>query len=359
MKEIRLNLDKRSYTILIDRNILARIGKGLKEANIDGNILVVTNSTVGPLYGEKLIKSLEKSDLKAAYFELPDGEENKSLTWASRLYEVMLNHGMERDSTIVALGGGVVGDLAGFVAATYMRGISFVQLPTSLEAQVDASIGGKVAVNLPQGKNLVGAFYQPRGVFIDPDTLRTLPGRELRAGLAEVIKYGLIGDRDFFDYLVENMESILNLNMEALEYIIDASCRTKAKVVEEDEREGGLRMILNYGHTIGHALEAVGGYTALRHGEAVAIGMALNARIALRMGRLDEKSLTAIEDLIASAGLPITLPQDLDTSNIIEAMRRDKKVLSGRIRFVLPEGIGKVFITDEVAEDLLREILKN
>ena len=368
MRKIELSLGERSYTIFIGQDSLKGVGGGLVGTRhavrastgvpLQGRVLVVTNPTVGALYGETVLKSLQKADLTTNYFEVPDGEEHKNLNWASKLYDVMLDHDLDRDAIILALGGGVIGDLSGYVAATFMRGVSFIQAPTTLEAQVDASVGGKVAVNLPRGKNLVGAFYQPKGVFIDPGTLRTLPQREMRAGLAEVIKYAVIGDEEFFEYLSKGMESILNLDMEKLEHIIYTSCQMKAEVVEEDEREGGLRMILNYGHTIAHALEVVAGYSSLRHGEAVAIGMALNARIANRMGRLDEKSLGDIEILIRSAGLPTNVPDDLDTSKIIEAMGRDKKVRSGKIRFVLPDRIGHVFITNEVGEEMIRDVLE-
>jgi 3-dehydroquinate synthase len=357
LKKIKVSLGERSYHVTIGQGTMEQVGDGLKELNAGSKIVVVTNPTVGAIYGEALVKSLGEAGFRAAYAEVPDGEAYKSLEWASRLYDLMLDHGLGRDSTVVALGGGVIGDLAGFAAATYMRGIHFVQVPTTLEAQVDASIGGKVAVNLPRGKNLVGAFHQPAAVFIDLATLRTLPGRELRAGLAEVIKGAIIGDERLFGYLSLNMESILRLDMEALEDIIYASCLMKAKVVEEDEHEGGLRMILNYGHTIGHALEAVTGYGVLRHGEAVAIGMVLSARIANRMGRLDEKPLKAIESLIRSAGLP-TAVSGLDASKVIETLWRDKKVRSGKIRFVLPDKIGGVFITDAVSEDMIREVLE-
>jgi 3-dehydroquinate synthase len=288
--------------------------------------------------------------------EVPDGEAYKSLNWASRLYDIMVEHRMDRRSPVIALGGGVIGDLTGFVAATYMRGVPFIQVPTSLLAQVDASVGGKVAVDHPRGKNLIGAFYQPELVLISLDTLRTLSDRELRAGLAEVIKYGVIADEALFVYLERHIERVLARDEDALAHLVARSCEIKAEVVAGDEREQGRRAMLNFGHTTGHALEAHLGYGSLLHGEAVAIGMLAAARLAERMGMLDAAPVERIRNLVERTGLPVFCG-NMDIEAVMNLMQHDKKAVGGRLRFVLPTRIGEVILRDDVDEADIRAAL--
>ena len=287
MKEILVNLGKDSYNIIIDKCILNQVGTLISKVISPRKAIIVTDKIVGPLYGNIVLDSLSecKFDVKLVSMEL--GEEQKSMAKAEELYEILFDHEMDRKSLIVALGGGVLGDLAGFVASTFMRGIPFVQIPTTLLAQVDSSIGGKVAVNHPRGKNMIGCFYQPKAVFIDTDTLKTLPKAEITAGMVEVIKYGMIKDAVFFEYIEKHFPAIMKLEPAVLEEIVYNSCRVKAHVVELDEKEEGLRAILNYGHTIGHALEALTLYKKYRHGEAVAVGMIYVTKIAMEMKLAD------------------------------------------------------------------------
>jgi 3-dehydroquinate synthase len=296
------------------------------------------------LYGDVVSDSLRKAGFDAPVILIPDGEEYKEPLWSYYLYGELLKQGLDRASALVALGGGVIGDITGFVASTYMRGISFVQAPTTLLAQVDSSVGGKTGVNHPLGKNMIGTFYQPRLVLADVGTLETLPQRELLAGMAEVIKYGVIWDESLLSFLEENREKVLNLDRPAVEHIIRRSCEIKAEVVSRDEREEGLRAILNYGHTIGHALETATGYTAYLHGEAVAIGMYVEARLSSRLGLADKREVERIRSLIKAYGLPVEMPSGMETERILSAMRLDKKAVAGELRFILPEEIGKVRI---------------
>jgi 3-dehydroquinate synthase len=355
MKKLKVKLDTNSYEILIGSGGLRHAGHQLKEKGFAGKVIIITNPIVNKLYGNALKQGLTRDGFETIFLEVPDGEEQKSLEAAGRLYHELTNHSAERTTPILALGGGVTGDLAGFVAATYLRGVPLVQIPTTLLAQVDSSIGGKVAVNHGQLKNNIGAFYQPRLVITDIDTLNTLPAKELVNGLTEVIKSAVIWDREFFVYLERNLEPIKSLDAKLLDGIVFQSARIKAEVVEKDEKDIGLRNILNYGHTIGHAIESVSDFK-MGHGEAVAIGMLAAGRISNRMGILDQQELARLKCVIEKVGLPTEMPS-LKPKRLIQAMEHDKKVLEGRIRFVLPKSIGTVFITDEVSPSLIERTL--
>ncbi|MDN5346853.1 MAG: 3-dehydroquinate synthase [Clostridia bacterium] len=339
--ELTVNLGQRSYRIICGPGLLEQAGVLLAELKLSRRCLIVTNPVVGPLYAPRVEESLAGAGFNPKVVTVPEGEEAKTLAVAARLYDAALEAGLDRGSAVIALGGGVVGDVAGFVAATLLRGVPFIQLPTTLLAQVDASVGGKVAVNHPLGKNLIGAFYQPRLVAADLATLRTLPPREVRAGLAEVIKYGVIAEADFFAYLENNLEAALNLDPAVLTEIVYRSCRIKARVVEADERESGLRAILNFGHTVGHALEALTGFKELHHGEGVAIGMVAASRLAQRRGWLQAGEVGRLIDLLKRAGLPVEMPS-LDRGALLTAIGRDKKIKDGTLHMVLPRSIGKV-----------------
>jgi 3-dehydroquinate synthase len=319
--------------------------------------LVVTNPVVKQHYGEIVLRSLQSAGYHVSMEEIPAGEEVKTMETAMRLYDRAVQLGMDRKSPIFALGGGVVGDLTGFVAATYMRGIPFIQIPTTLLAQVDSSVGGKVAVNHPQGKNLIGAFYQPKLVLIDPATLATLPEREWLSGMAEVIKYGVIDDADLFALLSQGDMSMLRGDREKMTYLIRRACEIKAKVVAADEKEQGLRMILNYGHTIGHAIERAGAYRKYTHGEAVAIGMAGAARLACKIGWCEKQKCSDIENAIIRYGLPVRY-KGLSPVVVEEGLYHDKKQEGGKIRWVLPKDIGVVGINGEVPDFRVREVLE-
>lgn len=357
MDKVRVELGQRSYPIYIGSDIFSLAGKILKRHVEIAKVMVITNTTVGALYLQKLIEGLNREGLEAYSAVVPDGEEYKTLEWASRLYEVLFDHNMGRDDTIVALGGGVIGDLVGFVAATYKRGLPFLQVPTTLLAQVDASVGGKVAVDHSRGKNMIGAFYQPICVLVNLDVLNTLPAEEIRNGLAEVIKYGIIRDSQLFGYLEENVGALLEYNTDLLRFVVKRSCEIKALVVARDERELGLREILNFGHTLGHAIEAATGYRLCRHGEAVAIGMVCATEMALRLKMSSEKTLMRITELIVRAGLP-TRSRNASPDEIIKYLRHDKKIRDNRVRFVLPRKIGQVTISDAVPENLIRDVLE-
>jgi 3-dehydroquinate synthase len=308
----------------------------------DAHAVIITDANVDDIYTEPVADSLVEAGAEVDILSVEAGEQSKAPEVAAELWEQMLDQGADRKSVVVALGGGVVGDLAGFVAATFARGLRFVQVPTTLLAQVDSSVGGKVGVNLPGGKNMVGAFWQPRGVVIDVDVLDTLPQREYRAGLAEVVKYGVIQDAEFFAFLEANVEPINSRDHAVLTRIIERCCRLKADVVEQDEREeSGLRAILNYGHTFGHAFEAATGYEQLLHGEGVAMGMMCAARLAQRIGRVDAAFVERQRALLEAFGLPLTVPE-VAPDELIELMYRDKKVDRGKLRFVLPSRIGHV-----------------
>ena len=355
MKKVRVRLGSNSYDICIGSGLLMQTGQQLKEIGFSDKLVIITDPTVKRLYGDTLKQSLTSNGFKVLVLEVPEGEEQKSLETAGNLYNDLSNFHAERTTPILALGGGVIGDLTGFVAATYLRGVPLVQIPTTLLAQVDSSIGGKVALNHGQLKNKIGAFYQPRLVISDIATLRTLTTRELSDGLAEVVKYGVIGGKGLFTYLGRNIDKVKSLDEGALEEIIFRVARIKAKLVEKDERDFGLRNILNYGHTIGHAIESASDFK-VGHGEAVAIGMLVEGRISNKLGMLDKNEVIRLRDVIARAGLPTEIPS-LQLERLIQAIKHDKKILQGKIRFVLPKSIGNVFITDEVSPSMIEQAL--
>lgn len=355
MKKIKVRLGKSSYEIRIGLGILAEVGHQLTESEFSDKLVIITNPIANRLYGEALERNLIREGFRVTILPVPDGEDQKSLETAGRLYHELSNCYAERTTPILALGGGVIGDLAGFVAATYLRGVPLVQIPTTLLAQVDSSIGGKVAVNLGLLKNKIGVFYQPKLVISDISTLKTLPPKELANGLAEVIKSAMVWDKEFFAYLEMNLDRIKSLDDRELEETVFRSAKIKAEIVAKDERDLGLRNILNYGHTIGHAIESAADFS-IGHGEAVAIGMLAAARISNRLGILEQNELIRLRNLIRRAGLAMETPS-LELGRIIQAVRHDKKILGGRIRFILPKAIGEVFITDEVSPSLVEEVL--
>lgn len=360
MRTIAVKLGTRSYPILISSGLLDELGHHARAAAGESakQIVIVSNATVDSICGGRAARSLARADFRVHRFSVSDGERFKNLRSAESLYAFLIERRIERSDVIVALGGGVVGDLAGFVAATYLRGIRLIHVPTTLLAQIDSSVGGKTGVNHALGKNLIGAFHQPSLVVIDPDLLRTLPPRQLRAGLFEAIKYGVIRDRRLFDRIARNVEELKKLDSTELEHLIARCCAIKAGVVQSDEREGGLRKILNFGHTVGHALEAVTRYRRFLHGEAVAYGMRAASRIAERMELLSTGDRASIEAGIASIG---RLPRanTLAPSDILSAMHRDKKVEGGRTAFVLPVEIGKVVIRSDVPPQVVRAALED
>jgi len=355
MRKVRVRLGRNSYNVLIGGGLLGQTGPVLREIGYGDRLVIITDPTVRRLFGQTLEGSLSRAGFKVVTLEVPEGEEQKSLETAGRLYHELTDAFAERTTPLLALGGGVIGDLTGFVAATYLRGVPLIQVPTTLLAQVDSSIGGKVAVNHGQLKNRLGAFYQPRLVVSDIATLKTLPAPEITDGLAEVIKYGVIRDEELFAYLESNLDRIRSLDDRALETIIFRSARIKAEVVAKDELDFGLRNILNYGHTVGHAIESVSEFQ-VRHGEAVALGMLVAARISNRLRILEKSRLLRIEKLISRAGLPTQIP-NLELEKLQRAIGHDKKILQGRVRFVLPKSIGNVFITEEVSPSLIEQAL--
>jgi 3-dehydroquinate synthase len=357
MKKIKVDLGAHGYEVRVGTGLLGRAGLWLKEKGFSGKAVIITDTTVRELYSHELIQGLTNAGFKVTTLEVPPGEEQKSLENAGRLYQELTGAYAERATPVLALGGGVIGDLAGFVAATYMRGLPLIQVPTTLLAQVDSSIGGKVAVDHGQLKNTIGVFYQPRLVIADVETLKTLPEIELANGLAEVIKSAAIKNEDLFNTLDVSILRARALHEATLETIVLETARIKAEIVEKDEKETGLRSILNYGHTIGHAIEAASGFR-IKHGEAVAIGMVAAARISSRMEILDESDVDRLRDTIERAGLPTAIP-DLPVEDIISAMKHDKKVRQDRVVFVLLKSIGNAFVTDEVGLSLVEEVLAN
>ena len=355
MKKIVVRLGSNSYEIYVGSGLLMQAGQRLKEIGFSDKLVIITDPTVKSLYGDTLRDSLISEGFRVKILEVPEGEEQKSLETACSLYNELSNFHAERKTPVVALGGGVIGDLTGFVAATYKRGVPLIQMPTTLLAQVDSSIGGKVAVNHRQLKNEIGVFYQPRVVISDINTLKTLPNTEISDGLAEIIKYAVIRDEGLFTYLEKNIDQIKSLDEKLFEEIIFRSAKIKARVVEKDERDFGLRNILNYGHTIGHAIESASDFK-VEHGRAVAIGMLAAGRISNKLGKLDENELTRLKRVIQRAGLPVKIPS-LEREKIIQAIKHDKKILGGKIRFVLPKSIGNVFVTDEVSTSLIEQVL--
>ncbi|MEW5792321.1 MAG: 3-dehydroquinate synthase [Pseudomonadota bacterium] len=357
MRTLTVELGPRAYPIHIGAGLLRR-PELLEPVLGQGPVAVVTNTTVGPLYLPTLRETLQAMGREPVVIELPDGEQYKTLAAIEQIVDHLLAHGCDRSTTLLALGGGVVGDITGFAASVYQRGVPFVQIPTTLLAQVDSSVGGKTGVNHPRGKNMIGTFYQPRAVLIDMDTLKTLPEREYRSGIAEVIKYGLIVDQGFFNYLEDNMDALLAQEPGVLAHVIEQSCADKAWVVAKDETEGGQRAILNLGHTFGHAIEAATGYGTYLHGEAVAIGMAMAADLSRRLDLLRESEQRAIYRLIKRAGLPTAAPA-LPVADYLRYMRVDKKAQEGRMRFVLLTAIGEATITGDVPEAAVIEAIQS
>lgn len=355
MQTLTVHLGDRSYPIHIGEHLLRQPELILPHLP-QKRVAIVTNTTVAPLYLDTLTAGLQKNGVAVLPVVLPDGEQYKNSDTLNQIYDALLRHRCERKTTLIALGGGVIGDLTGFAAATYLRGVPFIQVPTTLLAQVDSSVGGKTGINHPLGKNMIGAFYQPRLVLADTATLGTLPDRELSAGLAEVIKYGLIRDRLFFDWLEQNMEKLLARDPAALAYAIRRSCENKAEVVAADERESGQRALLNLGHTFGHAIEAGMGYGNWLHGEGVAAGTVLAADLSRRLGWLSEADVARIRAIFRAARLPDTAP-DLGVDAYLAMMGLDKKVENGRIRFVLLRAIGQGVVSGDAPEAMLRETL--
>lgn len=356
MKRIDMQFENTAYPIIIDKGWEATLSK------IPSNIflkkaLIISDTNVGPLYSNEIIKALSENDIGIRTILIDPGESSKTIEKAMDIYTTALNSRMDRDSLFIALGGGVVGDLAGFTASTYMRGVPYLQIPTSLLAQVDSSVGGKTAVNHPLGKNMIGSFYQPKGVLINTDTLKSLPVRQISTGLAEVIKYGVIADKNLFSYLEENIEKVFSFDDKVLNHIIYKSCTIKAKIVAQDEKDKGIRGILNFGHTIGHAIEAETSFTEYTHGESVAIGMVAEAELAQLLGLIDKGFVDRLKNLLLKAKLPIKLP-NIDTDRLIKHMQRDKKNKIGKIVFVLPTKLGRVEMFDNIEYVRLAQILK-
>ncbi len=348
-QSVSVNLGDRSYDILIGHGNLDAFGSSYLERGLSTSAAIVTNPTVAALYLDPLRQSLEASAVAVTVIEMPDGEAHKTLATAESMFGDLISAGLDRGSCIITLGGGVVGDVAGFVAATYLRGIDFVQVPTTLEAQVDASVGGKTAVDHVLGKNMIGAFHQPRLVYIDTETLRSLPEREIRAGMAEVIKHGVIRDPELVTFLETHIEDLVDLSVEPelLDWLIARNCQIKSSVVAEDETEKGLREILNYGHTVGHAIEVLTDYKAYKHGEAVCLGMIAAGKIAQRKQLWEESDFDRQNELIRRLGIPKGA-DSLDENDLLDRMSSDKKVREGVIRFVLPDRIGHADSHDSV-----------
>ncbi len=350
---VNVSLGERSYDIVIGSGLLGRLGDQLATHVANSHVVVFTDSNVGPIYLEPVVKQLETVAAKVSTITVAAGETSKSVSICDGLWQQMIELGADRRTIVIALGGGVVGDLAGFVAASFTRGLNFIQIPTTLLAQVDSSVGGKVGINLPQAKNMVGAFWQPQTVVIDIDVLKTLPDREFAAGMAEVIKYGVIMDASFFDWLESRTEKILARDPEFLTELIATCCQCKAKVVEEDEKEtSGRRAILNYGHTFGHAVESVFGYGNFLHGEAISIGMVAAARMAKKLAMVDQDFCDRQLAIFEAVSLPVNCPPG-NESQLVAAMKHDKKVALGKLRFVLPTKFGEVVLVDAPDDDMI------
>jgi 3-dehydroquinate synthase len=356
-QRVRVELGEFSYDIVIGSGLLSQAAEYLRPLKLGKHGVIITDANVESRYADVLREALRKDGISVEVLSVTAGEASKSLRQANRLFEKMPSLGLDRQSFMIALGGGVVGDLAGYVAACYLRGIALVQVPTSLLAQVDSSVGGKVGVNLPQGKNLVGAFYQPRLVLADTDTLRTLPARELRSGFAEVIKHGAIRDLVFFEWLEREYQQVLTLDAGAVTHVVRRCCEIKAEVVSADERESGLRAILNFGHTLGHAMETLSDYVGLLHGEAIAMGMCAAARLSVKRAGLSEAEAKRLQDLIATAGLPIKLGKTFKLGELLESARLDKKARNGRLRFVLLKRLGEAVVSDAVTDADIEEVV--
>lgn len=362
---VKVSLGENSYEIFIESGLLKKIGSLWGNLKLPGGVVVVTSPALKKSYGRQLAESLRKAGVEVFFIDIPPGEKYKTLETASKIYDALVNLKIERGDAIAVLGGGVLGDLAGFVAATYLRGVNFIQIPTTLLAQVDSSIGGKVGVNHPRGKNLIGAFYQPKAVFIDLSALESLPLKEIRQGLAEVVKYGLIWDKGFFEFLEKvsaELNSRLNFSENKIQEsifkkIVSTSCRVKAAVVEKDEKEKNLRMILNFGHTVGHAIEAAGNFSRYSHGEAISLGMLAATFISLKLNLIKEEIYQRLKNLLKTLGLPIVI-EGLEVNEILKPLELDKKVKEKKIRFILPEAIGQVGIYDSVDTALIKQAIK-
>jgi 3-dehydroquinate synthase len=351
VKQIKVALEERSYNIMIQPGILQKADELLNPFCSNRSTLIVTDSNVDPLYSDKL-------KIGKAKFIFPAGEKQKTIETVTNICREAVDSGLDRKSLILALGGGVCGDMAGFAAAIYMRGIEFIQIPTTLLAMVDSSVGGKTGVDLPEGKNLVGAFWQPKLVLIDPETLKTLPVEEVINGLAEVVKYGMIYDWEFFQLLEKNIGALRNLDMDFYTDIIKRCCEIKAEVVAQDEREGGLRAILNYGHTFGHAVELRSNFE-IAHGAAVSIGMAVAAQLSVMTGRITEDYAERQDILLDEIGLPIRIPSGFDPEKIYRAMLNDKKTVGSKVKLILPVSDGEVSIVDDIDSDLIIQAIGN
>ncbi|ELV8645077.1 3-dehydroquinate synthase [Vibrio fluvialis] len=355
MERITVSLDERSYPISIGAGLFN--DPALLSLSAKQKVLIITNHIVAPLYAGKITALLDQKGCQSAVLELPDGEQYKSLNTFNTVMSYLLEHNYSRDVVIVALGGGVIGDLVGFAAACYQRGVDFIQIPTTLLSQVDSSVGGKTAVNHPLGKNMIGAFYQPKAVIIDTNCLSTLPAREFAAGMAEVIKYGIIYDYDFFVWLEQNMDSLYALDEQALSYAIARCCQIKAEVVAQDEKESGIRALLNLGHTFGHAIEAELGYGNWLHGEAVAAGTVMAAKTAQLQGLISQEQLDRIQAILQKANLPVHTPDSMSFDDFMKHMMRDKKVLAGELRLVLPTSIGTSDVVKGVPEAVIEQAI--
>lgn len=356
MQTLEVSLGDRSYPIHIGRGLLSQADLLLPHLKRK-QVAIVSNTTVAPLYMQTLVDTLTQAGVQVIQIVLPDGEAYKNSETLNLIYDALLQNRCERSTTLIALGGGVIGDLTGYAAATYLRGVPFIQIPTTLLSQVDSSVGGKTGINHPLGKNMIGAFYQPKVVLADIDTLATLPAREFSAGVAEVIKYGLIRDADFFAWLETNMHLLMNLDEQVLSYAIFRSCQNKAEVVAADEHEAGERALLNLGHTFGHAIENAMGYGVWLHGEAVAAGTMLAADLSQRLGWINQQDMGRISAIFKAAKLPL-IPPKLTVENYLALMQLDKKVADGQIRLVLQQGIGKAIMTADYDKALLNQTLE-
>ncbi|MCF8002556.1 MAG: 3-dehydroquinate synthase [Halanaerobiales bacterium] len=357
--EVNIDLKDYSYSVIVGNKNLDRIGEIINKTLPDTvRTFVISDTNVFSIYGDRVINNLKKAQLKPTYELFPAGEENKNLLTARKFYDKLVEHQMDRSSLIISLGGGVVGDLAGFVAATFMRGVKFAQLPTTLLAQVDSSVGGKVAVNHEKGKNLIGTFYQPDFVLTDVSTLNTLEKNEIISGMAEVIKHGMILDKDYFNYIDNNISEILDLTPTSLIQLVKKSCQLKGSVVKKDEKENDYRKILNFGHTIGHALEVITKYKKYKHGEAVSIGMVYNCKLAYKMGLIDYDVIDRLITLLSYVGLPTEIPKNIGADQILEAIKKDKKSYQNKVPMILPTAIGKVEISNQWSEEDLKSIIK-
>jgi len=356
--KLKVNLDRDSYEIIIDKAILNKSGQIIDSSlNIGDKILIISDQNVYPLYGEKLENSLQAENYQVLSYILEPGEKSKNNNELNKIYDLLLESRFDRNSTIIALGGGVVGDLAGMAAATFMRGINFIQIPTSLLAQVDSSVGGKVAINHPKAKNIIGAFYQPEIVIIDIELLKTLKPRDYNTGLAEVIKYGFGFNQDLFTYIENNITEIKEISPEVLSKLVYICCQIKSDIVNQDEREKGIRAKLNLGHTIGHAVEALTGYQKYTHGEAVALGMVYESYLASRLNYISSEEINRLKNLLTKFELPIIMPESIKYDNLINKMKTDKKVKNNQIFLALPNSIGDTIITSDWNKELLKNII--